>query len=173
VKKILFTLGVLFLFASCKKEATELPAPSATGANTFGASVNGKMWIPKGFGIVPTAPILQARYQLNGSILINARNFASSPKESEFEIFLKEPITPGVYLLNDDSGNYAYYVERRLTPTGEWRTGGQHTGRVTVSVADTTNDILAGTFEFTAGSLSIYGDAPLNVINGRFDLKVQ
>ena len=173
MKKLLFILSLLFVLDSCKKEATELPAVSNTGANTFGASVNDKVWIPKGFGIVSTAPILQARYQLNGSILINARNFASSPKESEFEIFLKEPITTGVYLLNDDSGNYAYYVERKLTPTGEWRTGGPYNGRITISVADTTNEILAGSFEFSAGSLSIYGDAPINVTNGRFDLKVQ
>ncbi len=173
MKNLLLILAIVFLFASCKKEITELPAASATGANNFGASVNGTLWIPKGFGIVPTAPILEARYQLNGSILINARNFASSPKETEFEIFIKEPIIPGVYLLTDDSGSYAYYVERKLTPTGEWKTGGQYTGSVTISVADTANNILGGTFEFSAGSLSIYGDAPVNVTSGRFDVKVQ
>ena len=137
--------------------------------------VNGAFWIPKGFGIVPTAPILEARYQLNNSVLINARNFASSPKETEFEIMLNNVTGPGVYLLNDEgaNGNYAYYVERKLVPYGEWRTDAQHTGRVTISLADTINRIIAGQFEFVAGSLSIYGASPVTVSDGRFDIKIK
>ncbi len=97
MKNLRYLICIVFFVASCKKQVTELPAATATGANTFGALVNGALWSPKGFGIVPTAPILEARYQLNGSIIINARNFASSPKETEFEIFIKETIDPGIY----------------------------------------------------------------------------
>jgi len=125
-------------------------------------------------GIIPTAPILEARYQHNNAVLINARNFASSPKESEFEILLKNVTGPGVYLLNDEggNGNYAYYVERRLVPYGEWRTDAQHTGQVTITVADSINHIISGRFEFVAGSLNIYGSSPVAVTEGRFDIKV-
>jgi hypothetical protein len=137
--------------------------------------VNGAFWVPKGFGIVPTAPILEARYRPNNAVLINARNFASSPNESEFEILLNNVTGPGVYPLNDESsnGNYAYYVERKLIPSGEWRTGAQHTGQVIVSVADTINRIIAGRFEFVAGSLSIYSNANAKVTDGRFDIKIK
>jgi hypothetical protein len=170
MKKLLAFVAVLFLFAGCKKEITELPPATSSGANTFGASVNGKLWAPQKFGIVPTAEILEARYELN-SVIINARNFASSPKESEFEIRIKTLAGPGVYRFSDDSGNSAYYVERKITPTGEWKTNSQYTGQLTITVDDRTNHILAGTFEFQAAS--IYGDAPITVTDGRFDVRVK
>src|SRR5688572_21191322 len=104
MKNLLAILTVLFFLASCKKTISELPPETGTGDNTFGASINGKLWAPQKFGIVPTAEILEARYELNSAI-INARNFASSPKESEFEFIIKNLTGPGVYNLGDDTGN--------------------------------------------------------------------
>src|SRR5215218_10074582 len=113
----------LFVFVtSCKKKIDELPEITGNGSEIFGASVNGKLWIPQKFGIVPTAQILEARYEPGNSVVINARNFASSPKESEFELRLSNIAAPGVYTLGGDSGNSAYYVERKITPTDEWKT---------------------------------------------------
>lgn len=170
MKKLLAILTVLFFLASCKKTISELPPETGTGANTFGASVNGKLWAPQKFGIVPTAEILEARYEMN-SVIINARNFASSPKESEFELIIKNLTGPGVYNLGDDTGNTAYYVERKFTPTGEWKTNAQYNGKITITTDDRTNKILAGTFEFQAAS--VYGEAPITVTDGRFDIKVK
>ena len=73
--------------------------------------------------------------------------------------------------MNKTSGNSAYYVERKLTPTGEWKTNNQYGGKVVVTVTDTVNRIVAGTFEFQAASL--YNDAPINVMEGRFDIKME
>lgn len=171
MKKLLPLLVSLLFLTSCKKTISELPGATANGSNTFGASVNGILWTPRGFGIVPTAEILEARFEPSNSVVINARNFASSPKESEFEIILKNITGPGVYSLTDDSGNSAYYVERKITPTGEWKTNSQSTGKVTITVYDKANNIIAGTFEFQAAGL--YGQAPINVTDGRFDLKVR
>jgi hypothetical protein len=169
-KLVAFTL-IVFLMASCKKTITDLPDATGNGSETFGASVNGKLWTPQKFGIVPSAQILEARYEPGNSVVINARNFASSPKESEFEIRLKNITGPGVYALDGDSGNSAYYVERTITPTDEWKTNAQYTGTVTITVNDVTNKILAGTFQFQAASL--YGRDPITVTDGRFDVKVQ
>lgn len=171
MKKLLPLLVVIFFLTSCKKTISELPGTTANGSNTFGASVNGKLWKPQGFGFMPTADILEARYEPGNSVVINARNFASSPTESEFEIRLSNVTGSGVYNLNGDSGNYAYYVERKITPTGEWKTNSQSTGKVTITLNDVTNKIIAGTFEFQAASL--YGAAPVSVTSGRFDVKVQ
>ena len=171
MKRLLPIVAVLFFLTSCKKNISELPPATGTGADTFGASINGKLWAPQKFGIVPTAEILEARYEPNNSVVINARNFASSPKESEFEFRLKGITGPGVYAFGDDTGNSAYYVERKINPTGEWKTNSQYTGRITITTDDRTNRILAGTFEFQAGSL--YGDAPVTVTDGRFDVKVR
>ena len=165
-----FFVCVLFL-SGCKKNISELPEITGTGSEVFGASVNGKLWVPQKFGIVPTAQILEARYEPGNTVLINARNFASSPKESEFEFKLKNITAPGVYTLGGDSENSAYYVERKFSPTGEWRTNAQFTGTITFTVNDVANKIIAGTFQFQAASL--YGDEPINVTDGRFDIKVK
>src|SRR5215203_425751 len=171
MKKLIALVAVVFFLASCKKKISELPEAPGTGSEKFGAAVNGKLWVPQKFGIMPTAQILEARYEPDNSFVINARNFASSPKESEFEFRLKNITVPGVYPLGGDSGNSAYYVERKITPTDEWKTNAQHIGTITITVNDKTNRILAGTFQFQAASL--YGRDPINVTDGRFDVKVQ
>ena len=171
MKKIISFFALLLILSSCKKNITELPEAPGTGSEVFGASVNGKLWTPQKFGIMPSAQILEARYEPENSVVINARNFASSPTESEFELRLKNITATGTYLLGGDSGNSAYYVERKITPTGEWKTDQQYTGSVTITVNDRTKRILAGSFQFQAASL--YGKEPITVTDGRFDVKVQ
>ncbi|HZF63970.1 MAG TPA: DUF6252 family protein [Chitinophagaceae bacterium] len=171
MKNIVSTGLFCCLLLSCKKEVSELPPATQTGANTFGAIVNGKLWAPSGFGIAPTAPILDAYYMPGRSVIIHARNFASSPKESEFEIQLTNVKTPGVYEFREGTGNSAYYVERRFMPTGEWRTNNQHGGSVNITLTDTVNKILSGTFQFKAAS--VYNESPIEVTEGRFDLKLK
>ena len=171
MRKLIALFAVVLLLSSCKKKISELPEAPGTGSEKFGAKVNGKLWVPQKFGIMPSAQILQARYEPDNSFVINARNFASSPKESEFEFRLRNITVPGVYTLGGDSGNSAYYVERKITPTDEWKTNAQHTGTITITVNDKTNRILAGTFQFQAASL--YGREPITVTDGRFDVKVQ
>src|SRR5215204_5306280 len=117
--RLIVFFAVVLLFASCKKNITELPDAPGTGSEVFGASVNGKLWTPQKFGIMPSAQILEANYEPQNSVVINARNFASSPKESEFELRLKNINGPGEYKLGGDSENSAYYVERKFTPTDE------------------------------------------------------
>ena len=171
MKKIIALLAVVLFLSSCKKDISALPDAPGTGSEKFGAAINGKLWVPQKFGIMPSAQILEARYEPDNSFVINARNFASSPKESEFEFRLKNITAPGVYVLGGDSENSAYYVERTITPTGEWKTNTQHTGTITITVNDKTNKILAGSFQFQAASL--YGKEPITVTDGRFDVKVQ
>jgi VCBS repeat-containing protein len=170
MKRLLLVFTVLFFLGACKKDISELPPATGTGADTFGASVNGKLWTPQKFGVVPSAEILEAHYIPDG-VIINARNFASSPKESEFKFEIKGVNGPGVYHLNGESGSYAYYVERKITPIGEWKTNAQYTGTVTITTDDRTNKILAGTFQFQAASL--YSDDPITVTDGRFDVKMR
>ena len=180
MKNFIYSLLALILFftTSCKKDLTELPPATQTGANTFGAKVDGKLWGPAGFGVVPTAPILQARYYGDG-IIINAGNYSSSPTESEFEIYIKHLTGPGTYPLNFDTqkypnegGSYAYYVLRKLTPVNEWITSSQYSGSVNITLNDTANRIISGTFQFDA--MNLYSAQQLlHVTDGRFDIKVQ
>lgn len=165
------------LFFSCSKEAVELPPATQTGANTFGCRIDDKFWVPLGFGLVPTAPILEAQF-LATDLKINARNFSASPTESEFEFLIKGATVPGVYLLNSNvsypnaAASYAYYVHRKLTPDNEWITSAQYTGSVTITKIDTISHFVSGTFEFHA--INMYNDPqPINVRDGRFDIKLQ
>jgi hypothetical protein len=148
VKKWWVAIAALVVLVSCKKEVSELPAPTETGAGTFGAKVNGAYWVPQGFGVVPTASILEVNYGPERSIILRARNFAASPTEKEFEIFLLNVTRPGDYLLNKatqaypaQTANYAYYIERRLRPLNEWMTNAQYTGVVHITKADSVNRI--------------------------------
>jgi hypothetical protein len=174
----LFFLGVVIAF-SCKKNVSELPAPSQNGSNIFGCSIDGSLWVPAGFGIIPTAPTLEARYSGNRSIFINARNFSTSPTETEFEIHLENVTGTGTFLLNETtaqypshSASYAYYVKRKITPGNEWMTNTQYTGKVVVTALDSINKFISGTFEFDA--INLYNDpAPIHVTEGRFDVKIQ
>lgn len=172
----LIILSAVF-FVSCKKEITELPPETQTGANTFGLKINGSFWVPQGFGSFPANDILEAR--MNGNdVIINARNFSSSPTETEFEIRIKNVTAPGTYTFNttvtppSNNASYVYYVKRKITPLNEWVTSASYTGSVTITRVDIVNLIVSGTFQFNM--LNIDNDPePLSITEGRFDVKIQ
>ena len=177
MKNIAIAALAIFLFAACNKDVTELPPATQSGANTFGLKINGEMWVPKLFGPFPANDILEARFTSPTSIIINARNFASSPNETEFEINLENVTGPGTYLLNTNTprqsatASYAYYVKRNLTPENEWMTTSAYTGSVTITKLDVVNNIVSGTFQFNA--INLYNaPAPVSVTEGRFDIKL-
>ena len=167
----------LLLLTACNKDVDELPAATQTGANTFGAKVDGIMWVPKGFGPFPASNLLEARFTTPTSILINARNFASSPNETGFEILVSGVTGPGMYALNTNVTlpaitGYGYYLKNRFTPQDEWLTTAEYTGTVTLSRLDIANKIIAGTFRFNALSLNNTLHA-ISVTEGRFDIKLK
>ncbi len=178
MKKIIAVCLLLCSLVSCKKEVKELPPATATGANTFGAKVNGELWAPQGFGSIPAKDILESLLYSNGDLRIKAQNFSLSPTETEFYIFIKEVTAPGTYLLNSNVSypstlaSNAYYVKRKLTPLNEWMTSSSATGSVTITKVDAANHIVAGTFQFNAANLANPADVLL-VTEGRFDLKTQ
>lgn len=178
--KTTFLILVSFLvLSSCKKDVEELPPATQTGANTFGAKLDGSFWIPRDFGIAPTSPILEARYAGDHSVFINARDFSSSPTETEFEIYLRNITGTGLVQLNqlterypNQTASYALYSKYKFMPLNDWITGPQYTGSVNVTRYDTINRIISGTFEFTAGSTDNTAN-PITVTEGRFDVTVQ
>jgi hypothetical protein len=175
---ILLMAATLIGFSSCKKEISSLPEPTQTGANTFGAVVNGENWGPLGAGILPTTDILKATFTPDSSVIIYARNFSREPIETEMQIYLHRVLEPGVYPLNkttdvypNGSASYAYFLKRNITIEDEWMTGPESTGEVTVTRIDWVNWIVSGTFSFTAKAR--HNSAPKEVTGGRFDVKIQ
>ena len=177
--KRIFTYFIFILFlVSCKKDIDELPPATQTGANTFGAKVNGEFWVPQGLGPIPANDKLESQLFPNGDLRIIAKNIASSPNESEFDMFITGITGPGTYSLNNDVSypqlvkSFGYFVKRKLTPSNEWITSSTNTGAVTITRFDPANHIVSGTFQFNAGSLYTPGDI-LPVTEGRFDLTTQ
>lgn len=175
--KNLFVFAILIAFAAmgCKKEIKELPAATDTGANTFGAKVNGNLWKPQGFGPFPADNLLESAVAGN-DLQIWARNFASSPNETEFYLKVKNVTGTGTYLLNQNipahpypDASYGYYVKRNLTPQNEWSTSATFTGSVTITKFDPAAKIIAGTFQFNAVSMYNTGET-IAVTEGRFDI---
>lgn len=173
-KTIITCLSVIF-FLSCKKEVTELPAPTQTGANTFGLKLNGTLWVPQGFAGIPDEDLLKARL-LGDVLIITAQNFSSSPTETQFDLHIKGITGPGTYPLNTNTGypsdftTYAYHVKRRLTPLDEWITSAAQTGSITITRLDTAAHIVAGTFAFNAENMAD-ASRTITVTEGRFDIK--
>ncbi len=178
MNKIILACLSALLFVACKKEVVELPPATQTGANTFGAKVDGVMWAPQGFGPFPANNLLKATYNSATSILlINARNFSSSPNETEFEIQLAGVTGPGTYLLNKNTprlsvSSYGYFFKNRLNPVEEWITTADYTGSVTITKLDVVNLIVSGTFQFDALSSATPSNI-MSVTEGRFDIKIQ
>ena len=178
MKNLLFIALAVLSLTSCTKEITSLPEQTQTGTNTFGAKIDGSLWGPMKFGIAQTAPILEARFADNNSVFIIARNLASSPNETEMEIYLQNIQKTGTIHLNQNtyafpshSGSYAFFIKRKLMPIEEWITSSQLGGWVNISKIDRDAKIISGTFEFQANSK--YGATPLNVTEGRFDVQIQ
>ena len=180
MKNILLGLCSLLILSGCKKSVDALPEPTQTGANTFGLKLNDKFWIPQSFAGI-NAPILKA--ELSGSnldeLMITAQNFASEPTESQFNLYVKNIVGIGTYLLNQTtdiypnaSASYGYYVKRKINPLNEWITSPQYSGKVVITKWDLNNDIVSGTFEFSAASTDNSAD-PITVTEGRFDVKLQ
>lgn len=177
MKNIITGIFVLAILVGCKKEVSELPPATQTGANTFGARVDGQFWVPKGFGPFPANDILSAHFAPGHDLFIEAMNLASSPNETEITLFIKGATAPGTYLLNMPSSgppstavSYGYYVKRNITPENEWITSSQYTGSVTITTIDSINRFVSGTFQFNA--INMYNTpTPLSVTEGRFDVK--
>ncbi len=173
-KGALLLLISLLSFA-CKKKIEELPPVTQTGANSFGALVDGQMWIPQRFGSINASNLLEARL-LGNNFYLTAQNFASSPNETEFDIAIIGLTSVGTYTLNSNTSHpnsnfsYAYYVKRKFSPLFEWITSSIYTGSVNISKFDTASRIISGTFAFQAGETT-NAAAPVNVTEGRFDVK--
>jgi len=176
MKKLLPLLLLAFLF-SCSKDPDALPEETQTGANSFGAKIDGELWTPQRFSSAGTSRVLEAAYSGLKNLTITASNFSNSPTETEFELYIKNLTGPGTYPLNTATeygpgagASYGYFVKRKFYPLNEWITGANRTGTVTITRLDTTERIVSGTFFFDAKSIDSSA-ADIQVREGRFDLR--
>lgn len=168
-------LLTLLSFTSCKKKdvkpGEQLPAATMEGKNTFGAMVNGKVWVNKGRPnfYQPNLDVVYDPNYAGGSLDIRAyRKIKDNPSvfESMF-IGMTQVDHEGVYYWNDTSIGSAFFSSEFCDYRTEPETFRE--GTLEITKLDMKNGIIAGTFEFTVAKP---GCDTIRVTEGRFDKKL-
>ena len=174
-KKLLFILILAFGLTSCDllkvgdsgtDKEPELPPITTTGENTFGAIVNGDIWLP-------SSSIRQgAVFQTTELITIFADKEIGDIDQNFSITIRNESITEGRFEFNSSNKEENRFVEWQDDKSGCFYKAeddsSQYTGSLDVIKLDKTNKIISGTFEFV---LSKVGCPMLEIEKGRFDLK--
>lgn len=179
----LFTLLAL---GACKKKEVypelRLPAATQSGANTAGAKIDGKVWVPETTLFV--GPAISASYQRSGSKRTLRLDFSrvpaaeSSPfNETSFLFYVPDVRSTGTVSLNQTAQPmfpsltpaYATFEYAKPSPGREFITGPDASGQLTITRLDTVARIVAGTFEFQARETR--GTGTVTVSEGRFDVR--
>ncbi len=152
--------------SNCKKDpdpTPQLPPETQQGKNTFGCLVNGKVWLPKGAGLVWG---IQSQYY-TGIISIFTTNVELIPRpyiQLQFARVYKDTAFTIKNYTNEKDFQRFYYSEEN---TYYYPVNG-YTGQFHLKKLDTINHIMAGTFWFDAID-TLSGDT-VQIRQGRFDV---
>jgi hypothetical protein len=148
----------------------ELPPITITGENTFGAIVNGKVW-------VPISKLNQRAIHQTSDLLQFFAELESGKNEIDQNINIVisgEPVIPAIYHFDSKSNTTDRIFEWQDDITGcdysfRINNSTQYLGKLEILKLDNVNHIVSGTFEFT---ISVDGCPDVQVEQGRFDLKL-
>lgn len=167
----LLLIFTLLLFTSCKKDKVEPSLPEATmeGKDTFGAMVNGEIWVPKGrpSTFEPNLDVVYNPNYSGGSFDIRAfSKIKDDPAFYEyFYIYMTQLDHEGIYTFgNPDIGTVTFSSQ-----TCEYEREDNVHGKLEITKLDMQKGIIAGKFEFT---LAKPGCDTIRVTEGRFDKKL-
>ncbi|WP_017256996.1 DUF6252 family protein [Pedobacter arcticus] len=170
LKKIILASIILLLATSCKKD--DLPKATQTGSNNMAAKINGKVWQRKGcFGCIGGGSGISINYDDRTFFGISAQN---RDLKYTLTLIIENLKNKTTYTLGNGSGNnkapnYAK-VSSDLSNHINYYTTENLKGKITITKLDTTNKIIAGTFEFKAENENNPSDI-ITVTNGWFDIK--
>ena len=168
MKSTLQYLPLLFLFLfSCKDDDAnvELPPATQTGERTFGAYVNGEVWVPKGrpstfrsnFSVV-----YESGYR-GGSLEMEAYR---TEDQENMHIYMGQLNKEGAYSLDDPKNGAAIF---RGDCVYEREDEVYREGTLEITRLDMEAGIIAGKFDFI---LAKEGCDTIRVTEGRFDYKL-
>ncbi|MFD2245280.1 DUF6252 family protein [Pontibacter ruber] len=164
-------LSAILSIGSCKKKDTTpkevLPAATMEGKNTFGALVNGQVWVPKGrpHTFQPSYQIVYDPGYKGGSFDIRVFRKKSSEFFEHFYIYMLNVNQTGVYTLGDPQIGTVRYESEGCFYEREDKVEGY----LEITKLDMQNGIIAGKFEFT---LTKTDCDTIRVTEGRFDKKL-
>jgi len=182
MKKNILLIGICIMItmSSCLKsllqseEVKKLPKVTQNGAHTFGCKVNGEVWVPNGIHEIYgtsiaalTASFCAEPITLNLYITITAiKDHENFVEDLHIRI---NSNTTGTYILNGSQQPGYHYPS--YCSFGNAETDSLRTGIVVITKIDNTNNIIAGTFEFTGIDRR---DGKIHKITeGRFDAKTR
>jgi len=166
---LLLILIALLSISSCKKKNANpkevLPAATMEGKNTFGAMVNGKVWLPKG-----RPHLFQSNFQViydpsyeGGSFDLRVFHVSEGSRTYEsFYIYMLPLSKTGTYRLGDPQSGTVMHV----SPDCYYEREDKVEGTLEITKLDLEKGIIAGRFEFT---IEKPGCATIRVTEGRFD----
>ena len=188
MRSIVLLLLSYTLFISCSNsddglENATLPDITTEGAGTFGARINGNVYIPRASqnGLVQL-PAFEADYHFDAENGYQLRIFTSNSNEGNITLTIdlftgNIPITEGMtYALSespyngvDTFPNATCILNKDFGNTfllGDFLTNEDHTGEIEILRFDIANEIISGTFFFEAAD----DEQVIQVTEGRFDL---
>lgn len=164
--KILLMLPFLsvLLADSCKKD--DLPTATQTGANTMAAKVDGKVWQTKAcVSCLGGGTALSINYDDRDFFGVSGQN---RDQNIVITFVIKSLKSARPYYLMAQSNNYAQIYNSKDNST--YYTSNTNKGQVTITKLDLTNQIISGTFDFTAEDENNPANT-IKVTDGRFDVK--
>jgi hypothetical protein len=166
-------LLICLLFFSCKKDDPEpsLPPATLTGERTFGALVNGEVWIPKGrpdFFTPPLTVLYDPGYE-GGLLDIRAYRILNKDSNTEqyMQIGMGNVDREGFYSFNSQDATLRFRSRNCTLKDGE--TDVFYDGSLHINRLDMEAGIISGTFNFT---LAKPGCDTIRVTEGRFDYRL-
>ncbi len=165
--KLFLLIITIFVFNSCSKNdiPTTLPLATQTGAGTFGCLVNGVPYVDNSGFFNCFYQLVGGKYYFNISPSFNGSNLLELDLGSNNVNFAIE----NQFILSDYSegnGAAAFFIgdsDRNI------KTNTNNTGICMISLFDTQNNIISGTFEF-----QIFDEVTQTlyvITEGRFDAK--
>uniref|UniRef100_UPI00404778B3 hypothetical protein n=1 Tax=Roseivirga sp. TaxID=1964215 RepID=UPI00404778B3 len=147
----------------------ELPPITMTGENTFGAIVNGKVW-------VPISKLKQtAIFQVSNNLQISAElehinNGQEIDQDINILIFNEEIVEANFVFNSSKSDNFLFIFKDINSCSYDIKSDSEveYSGFLNINNLDKVNHIISGTFEFT---INRDGCPQVRIEQGRFDLK--
>lgn len=173
---IITLLLALLLLVNCEDNfPDELPPITTTGENTFGALMNGEVYVPNGsllqFAIDFDFPSKDNNYQF----LINTVRSSNETELDDARIRILQPNVRaiGIYEIFKASADYQLisYIHEERYDTSQFNACKELVGELNIIHLDTISKIISGTFELNLTELDPPVEKCLEITEGRFDIK--
>lgn len=151
-----------------------LPPATQVGANTFGALVNGQVWVPAGNNGTANLTISFDPGFINGALNVGGYRITDSDVSHRSILgfwvdHLNNYSFPHNFLVNEGDSDQGFAFTGYSCQFSTLQPPGVGSGSITITRLDTVQKIISGTFY---GILTQPGCDTVHIEDGRFDMKL-